>query len=153
MVRTKQGGSILSFVILGVVMALLLIGGVYAVRHYLSPKAPGAQVATSGEDNGSSKQTPNSSNNQTTPPQKSDQSGSSSNSGQNTPSNNSQTSGNGGSGSTNQPAATPPASSGQTSSGLPTTGPSSVLFVGMMLSSLVATLTAYIQSRRFWASL
>lgn len=34
MVRTKQGGSILSFVIIGVVLASLLIGGVWALRHF-----------------------------------------------------------------------------------------------------------------------
>lgn len=34
MVRTKQGGSILSFIIVGVALAVLLIGGVWAVRHY-----------------------------------------------------------------------------------------------------------------------
>lgn len=37
MVRTNQGGSILGFVIVGSVLALLLIGGAYFVRHSLMP--------------------------------------------------------------------------------------------------------------------
>lgn len=36
MVRTKQGGSILGFVIVGSVLAVLLIGGAYFVRHQLA---------------------------------------------------------------------------------------------------------------------
>ncbi|MEO7904902.1 MAG: hypothetical protein ABIR91_03865 [Candidatus Saccharimonadales bacterium] len=32
--RTNQGGSILSFIIVGVVVAALLVGGVYFVRNY-----------------------------------------------------------------------------------------------------------------------
>ena len=39
MVRTNQGGSILNFAIIGVVMALLLVGGAYFVRHNLSAVA------------------------------------------------------------------------------------------------------------------
>lgn len=33
MVRTNQGGSVLSFVIIGVIMAAILVGGVYVVRQ------------------------------------------------------------------------------------------------------------------------
>jgi cell division protein FtsN len=33
MVRTNQGGSILNFVIIGVILALLLVGGAYFVRQ------------------------------------------------------------------------------------------------------------------------
>ncbi len=37
MVRTNQGGSILGFLVIGGIMALLLIGGVYLVRNNLVP--------------------------------------------------------------------------------------------------------------------
>ncbi len=33
MVRTNQGGSVLSFIVVGIVAVLLLIGGAYAVRQ------------------------------------------------------------------------------------------------------------------------
>lgn len=36
MVRTNQGGSILGFVIVGVVLALVLLGGAYFIRNNLS---------------------------------------------------------------------------------------------------------------------
>lgn len=149
MVRTNQGGSILSFVILGGIMALLLIGGAYVVHHNFAPAEKTPQIATSGEGDGSSKQTPN--NNQTAPAPKSDQSGEANRSESgatpdNTNSYNSSTQ------NTEKPQPTP-ASGGQTSNGLPTTGPSSALFAGAMLSSLVALLMAYMQSRRADASL
>lgn len=45
MVRTKEGGSVLSFVIIGIVMIALLVGGVYVVKQQLTasetpPAAP-----------------------------------------------------------------------------------------------------------------
>ncbi|QQG50724.1 MAG: LPXTG cell wall anchor domain-containing protein [Candidatus Saccharibacteria bacterium] len=36
MVRTNQGGSVLSFVIIGVILAAILVGGVYMVRQQTS---------------------------------------------------------------------------------------------------------------------
>jgi LPXTG-motif cell wall-anchored protein len=39
MVRTNQGGSVLSFVIIGVIMAAILVGGVYMVRQQASQPA------------------------------------------------------------------------------------------------------------------
>ena len=44
MERTNQGGSVLSFVIIGVVLAGLLVGGIYLVNRQLTqPVAPTAQ--------------------------------------------------------------------------------------------------------------
>jgi hypothetical protein len=40
MVRTNEGGSVLGFVVVGVVVLLLLIGGVFAVRQLTSQPAP-----------------------------------------------------------------------------------------------------------------
>lgn len=53
MVRTNQGGSILGFIVIGSVMALLLVGGVYFVRNYLSPETDRGPVAV---ENGSESQ-------------------------------------------------------------------------------------------------
>jgi len=35
-VRTNQGGSVLGFIVIGVAMALLLVGGVYLVRQQIN---------------------------------------------------------------------------------------------------------------------
>jgi len=43
MVRTNEGGSVLSFVIVGVVILLLLVGSIFAVRQLTSQPAPLAQ--------------------------------------------------------------------------------------------------------------
>ena len=46
MVRTNQGGSVLRFIIIGVVLAAFLIGGVYVVRQQAGsaqPQAPANQ--------------------------------------------------------------------------------------------------------------
>lgn len=55
MVRTNQGGSILGFVIIGGVMALLLVGGAYLVRHNLAPASDSEPVAV--EESGSASET------------------------------------------------------------------------------------------------
>lgn len=55
MVRTNQGGSILGFIIIGGVLALLLIGGAYFVRHSLTPAEPESDMIsqqTTDEDTG-----------------------------------------------------------------------------------------------------
>ncbi len=49
MVRTNQGGSILGFVIIGGVMALLLVGGAYLVRHNLNSTSDGAPIAVEND--------------------------------------------------------------------------------------------------------
>jgi hypothetical protein len=150
MVRTNQGGSILSFVVLGGVMAILLIGGAYMVRHTFVPTERKPQVATSGEGGESSKQTQG--NGQATPAPNNKQSGETNNSGSEAAPNSANNSANSSTPSTEKPESAP-ASDGQASNGLPTTGPSGTLFAGIMLSSLVALLMAYMQSRRFGVSL
>jgi LPXTG-motif cell wall-anchored protein len=40
MVRTNEGGSVLSFVVVGVVILLMLVGGIFAVRQLTSQPAP-----------------------------------------------------------------------------------------------------------------
>lgn len=51
MVRTNQGGSVLSFVVVGIILVGLVIGGVYGVRQLLSQPQPSEQtpVATQPE--------------------------------------------------------------------------------------------------------
>lgn len=39
MTRTNQGGSIVSFIVVGVVLALLLVGGAYLVHRHNNPAA------------------------------------------------------------------------------------------------------------------
>lgn len=59
MVRTNQGGSILTFVIIGGVLALLLIGGAYFVRHNLTPTEPeGDSTSQQTTDEGTDGQVP-----------------------------------------------------------------------------------------------
>lgn len=55
MKRTNQGGSILSFIVIGGVLALLLVGGIYMVRHAqpapdAGTTAPAQPVATPSTD-------------------------------------------------------------------------------------------------------
>ena len=55
MVRTNQGGSVLSFIIIGTVMTLLLLGGIYIVRQQVGigasvPAPTQPQAPTSGDD-------------------------------------------------------------------------------------------------------
>ena len=54
MARTNQGGSILGFAIIAGVMALLLVAGVYVVRHQLASQSQGAPVPEEQIDDGSS---------------------------------------------------------------------------------------------------
>lgn len=147
MVRTNQGGSILNFLVLGSVMAILVVGGAYLIRHNLAPAERGPQIAAPGDRGESPKQTPN---NQPAPAPKNDQPAGPNNTepktAQNGDSNNSST----------QNTKTPqsaPTDNRRASNGLPTTGPASAPFAGVMLSSLAALLLAYVQSRRIHVSL
>lgn len=58
MVRTNQGGSILGFAIIAGVMALLLVAGVYVVRHQLASQSQGASVPEEQTDDESSDTSP-----------------------------------------------------------------------------------------------
>lgn len=46
MVRTNQGGSVLGFIIIGIAMALLLIGGAYFVRQQIDQPVSQGPVKT-----------------------------------------------------------------------------------------------------------
>jgi FtsZ-interacting cell division protein ZipA len=57
MVRTKQGGSILGFILIGVVLAALLVGGVYFVRQQTAKQTkqqPAPTESTSSQQPSSS---------------------------------------------------------------------------------------------------
>jgi LPXTG-motif cell wall-anchored protein len=43
MVRTNQGGSVLSFIVIGAILACLLIGGVFVVHHQVLRSQTGHQ--------------------------------------------------------------------------------------------------------------
>ncbi len=49
MARAKQSGSMVSFVIVGVILALLLIGGVYFIRRSLAPTSDGVPSSSENE--------------------------------------------------------------------------------------------------------
>lgn len=52
MVRTNQGGSIISFIVIGAVLAALLVGGVYFLnQHQQSTSTPSAQSPRSDQSN------------------------------------------------------------------------------------------------------
>ena len=139
--RARERGSILEFVIVGAVMALLLIGGVYAIRHMLAPSAQGTDSTTSESDADlapSSDETPdvddtkeddstvqNSEDDATTDETTESES------------------------STSETAA----EDGQTPSDLPQTGPAQSLLAGFLLSSMVAVAIAYKRSRDLFSSL
>ncbi len=51
MVRTKEGGSVISFVVIAVILAALLVGGAFAIRRMTTqptelPQAPQSSPAT-----------------------------------------------------------------------------------------------------------
>ncbi len=151
MVRTNQGGSILTFAVLGGIMALLLIGGAYFVRHNLVPAERTPQVATSEQQDNSSEQ--NQDDDKPAPANNNDQSKETPAPQQNVvPQAPDSTNKNNSGESTQTPPAAPVAVD-QSSGGLPSTGPSSALFGGFMLSGLAALVVAYGQSRRTSASL
>ena len=63
----NQGGSLTSFVIVGVVLAVLLVGGLYAVQRYKTNMETSKEVATNSENSKSNdeKNTSDSSDNET----------------------------------------------------------------------------------------
>ena len=144
MVRTNQGGSILSFAILGGIMALLLVGGAYFIRQRLAPAERNPQVAITQEDKkpteqASDKEVQEQKEEPTAPDRPAES---------NVPVRN---------GSSDSESATTPAvpsTGNQPADGLPSTGPSGgVLVAGGMLSALVAVIVAYLQSRRLGTTL
>jgi LPXTG-motif cell wall-anchored protein len=122
MTRTNQGGSVLGFVVVAVIMAGLLIGGVYAVRQLTAAPQQGADPSKITEETPASEQAK-----PETPKAEEKTDGSKSES-------------------------TPPASTddpGQHASELPQTGPSeSLLGATIMLAVLSGVAVSYARSRR-----
>lgn len=134
--RTKQGGSVLSFILIGCALALVLIGGVFLVRRVWTPR-PTTQVAgptnaPASQSNGATP-APAAPAPSTTP----------------TPSSSSQNSGSAGSQASPAPAPAPQAAApAPAPSALPTTGPADTVGTMLILGVVVAAGTAYVQSRR-----
>jgi predicted lipid-binding transport protein (Tim44 family) len=129
--KANEGGSVLSFVIIGAILVLLLIGGTYFVRQKLFVSAN-----NKGQAPDTSQPQPSSQPDTSKKPAKKD-----------------------------EPAKTPdtssptqPSNSGQDTAGapsttLPQTGPVQTLSVALGIAFLTATFTAYLRSRRDYASL
>ena len=134
MKRTNQGGSILGFVIVGAVMALLLVGGAYVVRHTLMPADTDRTSVAEKDKSTSSDDT------------KQDTAADPKDDTKDTP----QDAGKKPDEITNQPSATTPApqSTVEDTHTLPTTGPSDGIMSGLLLSSLVGVVAIYVRSRR-----
>lgn len=140
MVRTNQGGSILNFIIVGVVLAVLLIGGAYYVRQKTQTSADTASApAPSADQKTNSSQ--NSSKKQPAPSQSSDASKDKTTNGDDKKTAPAQTSA-----PAQAPASsTPPAA---TSNQLPQTGPGQTLSSIVALGLLGYMTVAYLRSRR-----
>lgn len=130
MVRTNQGGSVLGFVIIGGVLALLLIGGAYFVRQQavLPPDTGTAPQPTETKPEGDGQQEE----------QKPDEAKPDEQNGQQ-PSQEQQTQ------SQNLP--------GTGAEELPRTGPAESFATIAIFAALAAVTAAYVQSRRLAASL
>jgi LPXTG-motif cell wall-anchored protein len=122
MARTNQGGSVLGFVVVAVIMAGLLIGGVYAVRQLTAVPEQGLEPSKTAENKPSNDQKK-----------------------QEAPKSDKKTD-------TSESESTPSAdtdSSDQRASELPQTGPSeSLLSAAVMLAVLSGVTVSYVRSRR-----
>ncbi len=124
--RTKQGGSILGYVLVGGVLVLLLLGGAYVLRNYWSG-APSTEVAEEANDTPAAtspeEQKPSEPAQEAAPAQPPAQ----------------------------QSPATPAPAPGATE--LPQTGSADTVLSVSILVILAACVMLYLQSRRFAASL
>lgn len=59
--RTNQGGSVVSFLVVGVVFVVIIIGAVYALQHRKSSTPSSSPIATTSKAPSPSTTTPNSS--------------------------------------------------------------------------------------------
>lgn len=137
MSRTKQGGSVLGFVVIGIVLVLLLVGGVYMVRHYWASgsdvaKVNGPDTSQSGS-NSNQKQSSDSANNTDNAPKPASPAQPTAPATPATPA-------------PAQPAAPAPAK-------LPTTGPADTLASVLVLGAITAAAAAYVQSLRHRSAL
>lgn len=152
MARTNQRGSVLEFIIIGSVMAILLVGGAYLVRRTLMSAGDDNKIslvedengdnyndsgdAVEGPDDESNKDSNDSSNEDTVdqiPGGTSTDTDNSSNPSQPTP------------GSDNLPQTGQDSASPET---LPQTGPVDIAVNGLLLGGVVAAGTAYRRSRK-----
>lgn len=127
MVRTNEGGSVLSFAVVGVILAILMVGGVVAVRQQsISSRkpAPTSQKVAQTDKNKTPAPTTPSSND------------TSKNQGQTSPNGSTST----------PPPATTTAPAGKE---LPHTGPVETITTLVALGLLTGSLVAYLQSRRY----
>lgn len=131
MVRTNQGGSVLGFVIIGGVLALLLIGGVYFARQQSEATSDRGISPTPAENQPREEQ---SAPNEETPPANE----------------NSSTEENAGN-SQSQNETLP--GGGVSTSELPQTGPAETLVAILILAMLAGTSASYVRSRRVLRSL
>ena len=139
--RTKQGGSVLSFIIIGVLLLGALAGGVYLYRHAWAPSnQPQTASKPTSPSQASAPAQNNGANNSNGSSQSSNQSTSPNNSSNSSPNS-----------SSSQPA--PSSAAPQSSSRLPTTGPADTLATMLALGVVTAAATAYLQSRRALRSL
>jgi LPXTG-motif cell wall-anchored protein len=120
MARTNQGGSVLVFVVVAIIMAGLLIGGVYAVRQLTAAPDQGAKTPDTTTEN---KPSDDKKKQETSPSDKKTNK----------------------TASESQPPAT---SSQQSANELPKTGPESLLGTLVMLGILSAVAVSYVRSRR-----
>ena len=129
--RANEGGSVLSFVVIGAVLAFLLVGGVYFVRQQMTAQAETKPSTTNEPQTSPSEQkTDNSKTEDTNKPAPNDE--------QKAP--------------TGQ--ATPNEMPQDTASPvLPQTGPAQSLTAIVAVALLSATFTAYLRSRRDYAAL
>lgn len=134
MVRTNQGGSVLSFIVIGIVTILLLIGGVYAIRHQQSTQP---------------QPTPPSSQEKNEPQQTNKQPSAKEQTQQKSPSQSETSS------PTQSPSPSSQANSAQPNDQkqLPQTGPSEMTGTILIVSLISAAVIYYIRSRRAWLSL
>lgn len=155
MKRSKQGGAIVGFLVASAVLALLLVGGVYAVRHY--PEWVGSNTSTDTDKSSTDKRVAESDNTDNK------QSGESENS---TPSSqtetkdtadgtNSGSTDNAGDSSTVAPQTTPqtlpsdasPSPDASGNGNLPHTGPIDTVFSMIGAGAIVAAAVMYARSR------
>jgi len=131
MVRTNQGGSILGFLIIGGVMALLLIGGVYLVRKNLIPAmGPGTVAVKDDED-----KAPSSEEDRDTPEAEEAKPSDDETASENLP------------GPLKVADKPQPKDDNDSQRNLPETGPGGILLSGFLLSGIVAASLAYFRSR------
>ena len=120
--RTNQGGSVVSFVVIGVVLVALVIGGIYMLQHRGGTDTP--EVAKTNSPvpapSASSSSAPAPSSSKSPAPSKSVQP---------------------------TPSSSPAPSTGPVPENMPATGPSDILSGGVMAAILLGVVVSYTQSR------